>query len=123
METGHINGLLKLTRALLFFNAAVWILFGILSFIKAADGGSTVRWMISMLMMANAVVMVGLGALIVSRRSWIISAATLYMGLNVVLTITDQFGLLDALILLINLSILGVVIFTRHRIKRTLNHL
>ena len=123
METDRSTGLLKLTRALLFFNAAVWIFFGILSFTKAADGGTTVRWMISMLMIANAVVMVGLGALIVSRRSWIFSATTLYMAVNIVLTITDQFGLVDALILLLNLCILGVLIFTRHRIRKTLKHL
>ena len=40
------------------------------------------------------------------------------MAVNVVLSITDQFGWIDALILLLNLCLLGLLFITRQRLER-----
>ena len=58
-------------------------------------------------MLANAAVMIWFGVMIVTGQNWIFFLAILYMALNVVLSITDQFGWIDALILLLNLCVLG----------------
>lgn len=112
--------MLKLTRYLFFFNAAVWLAFGISSLVfRALDGGTLVRWVITALMIANATVMIWFGIMIPRGRTWIITLAILYMGLNVVLSITDQFGWIDALILLLNLCMLGTLFVTRHWMNQT----
>jgi hypothetical protein len=104
---------------MLFLNAAVWLVFGVLSVFRAVEGGSSLRWMQSLLMFANAAVMVWFGVMLESGRNWVFFLAILYMALNVVLSITDQFGWIDALILLLSLIVLGLLFITRQRMKQT----
>ena len=119
MEKNQRSSMLNLIRILFFVNAAVWIVFGILSLLQAVDGGSSLRWMISILMFSNAVVMIWFGVMIATGRNWIFFLAFLYMAVNVVLSITDQFGWIDALILFLNLVILGMLFVARQRVKQT----
>jgi hypothetical protein len=115
METTQTKNMLKLTRYLFFLNAAVWLVFGILSLLlRALDNGSLARWVITVMMLANAAVMLWFGVKIVAGQNWVFFLAILYMALNVVLSITDQFGWIDALILLLNLCLLGLLFLTRH---------
>ena len=118
MEKDQTGNLLRATQGMFFLNAAVWVVFGTLGLLVAIDGGSTLRWIISILMLANAAVMGWLGVMIVSGRNQIFLLAILYMALNVVLSITDQFGWIDALILLLNLIVLGLLIVTRTRMNQ-----
>ena len=107
--------MLKLTQVLFFLNATVWLIFGALSVFRFTDDGSLTRLVYTVLMIANAIVMAWFGVMIVSGRSWIFFLGILYMALNVVLSITDQFGWADALILLLNLCLLGLLFVTRQR--------
>ena len=116
MKNDQTTKLLKLTRILLFANAAVWLVFGGLSFSQAH--GMDWRFILSVLMVANALVMIVFGVLLASGRAWVFFLAILYMALNVVLSITDQFGLIDALILLLNLVVLGFLFVTQQRMKQ-----
>ena len=118
MEKDQTRNLLKATQGMFFLNAAVWVVFGVLSLLEAIDGGSSLRWIISILMFANAAVMGWLGVMIVSGRKQMVFMAILYMALNVVLSITDQFGWIDALILLLNLIVLGLLFITRTRMNQ-----
>ena len=118
MLSNQTTKMLKLTRSLFFINAAVWLAFGIASlFFRAIDGGSLVRWVITALMIANAAVMFWFGVMIVSRRNWVFFLGILYMALNVVLSITDQFGWIDAIILLLNLCILEMLFLSKYRMN------
>ena len=120
MKSDQISKMLKLTRTLFFINAAVWLAFGVSSLLfRALDGGSLTRWVITIMMIANAMVMTWFGVMIVSGRNWIFFLAILYMALNVVLSITDQFGWIDALILLLNLCLLGMLFITRHKMNQS----
>jgi hypothetical protein len=118
METNQTSTMLKLTQALFFVNAVVWLIFGVLSLFLAVEVGTGTRWVISLLMIANAAVMFWFGRMIVSGRNKIFFFAILYIALNVVLSITDQFGMIDALILLLNLCLLGLLFVTRQRIAQ-----
>lgn len=119
MNSDQISKMQKLTRTLFFINATVWLAFGVASLLfRALDGGSLARWVITIMMIVNAMVMILFGVMIVSGRNWIFFLAILYMALNVVLSITDQFGWIDALILLLNLCILGMLFVTRHRMNQ-----
>ena len=120
MENNQTSSILKLTRTAFFINAAVWFAFGVSSLLfRAPDGGSVARWVITIAMIANAIVMIWFGVMISSGRAWIIILAILYMALNVVLSITDQSGWIDAIILLLNLCVLGMLFVTRHRMNQT----
>ncbi len=120
MKSDQISKMLKLTRTLFFFNAAVWLAFGVSSLLfRTLDGGSLTRWVITIMMIVNAMVMIWFGVMIVSGRNWVFFLTILYMALNVVLSITDQFGWIDALILLLNLYLLGMLFITRHKMSRS----
>ena len=120
MNSDQTSKLLKLTRSMFFLNAAVWLAFGISSLLlRAIDEGSLTRWVITIMMIANAIVMIWFGVMNVTGRKWVFFLAILYTALNVVLSIADQFGWVDALILLLNLIVLGLLFVTRQRMSQT----
>jgi fatty acid desaturase len=93
MKDNKISALLKWTRILFFLNAVVWLGLGILSLsFRALEDGSLVQWVITVLMLINGLVMICFGIMIISGGSLVFTLAILYMSLNVVLSITDQFG-------------------------------
>lgn len=118
MKKIQLSRMLNLIRLILFANAAVWLSFGALSIFQFFDDGSLIRLIYAFLMIANAVVMTWLGVMVVTRRNWVFFMGILYIALNVVLSITDQFGWIDALILLLNLVILGLLFVTRQRMRQ-----
>ena len=119
MENNQIRKILTLTQRMLFLNAAVWVIFGGLGVLRAIETDSSLRWILSALMVANAIVMLWFGVMIVTGQNWVFFLAILYLALNVVLSITDQFGWIDALILLLNLIVLGLLFVSRQRIQQT----
>ena len=118
MEKNQTSTMLKLTQALFIVNALVWLLFGVLSLILAVEVATGTRWAITFLMFANGAVMFWFGLMIVSGSNKIFFLAIFYIALNIVLSITDQFGMIDALILLLNLCLLGLLFVTRQRIAQ-----
>ena len=118
MGKNQISTMLKLTQVLFFANAIVWFLFGAMGLIKVIEAGSMLRWILAIMMMANAAVMLWFGVAIVDGQAQVFFLAILYTALNVVLSITDQFGWVDFLILLLNLCLLGLLFVTRHRINQ-----
>lgn len=110
--------MLKIIRFLFFLNAVVWMVFGALNAFRFADEGSLIRLIYAVLMVANAFVMVWFGVMIPSGRNWVFFLGILYMAINIVLSITDQFGWIDALILMLNLIILGLLFVTRGRMNQ-----
>ena len=101
-----------------FLNALVWLVFGVLSFSLAMSSTSDWRFMLSVLMLINASIFVGFGVLIRKGQPWVFFLAILYVAVNVVLSITDQFGWFDFLIMLLNLVLLGLLFVTRQRMKQ-----
>lgn len=110
--------MLKLTSALFVINAIVWLIFGIMSFALALKGGNSIRWMLSVMMVINVCLMAWFGVQIRSGSRRIFFLAILYVVINVVLSITDQFGWIDAAILLLNLVLLGLLFVTHSKIGR-----
>ena len=117
MENDRTKTMLNLTRYAFFLNAAVWLAFGVASLLsRALVNGSPLHWVMTVLMIANAVVMLWFGLKIVSGEKRVFFLAILYVALNVVLSVTDQFGWIDALILLLDLCLLGLLFVTRQRL-------
>ncbi len=121
MENRQISPTLKWTRTLFLINAVIWLVFGILSFLlRALEDGSLARWVITILMLTNGLVMIWFGMVIISGRSWVLTLGIIYMALNMVLSITDQFGWIDAFIFSLDLCLLGLLFVARHRMNRDL---
>ena len=110
--------LLKTTQAAFFLNALVWVVFGIMSFSFAFNGGGNLRFALSVLMLINAGIFVGFGFLIRKAQPWVFFLGILYVTVNVVLSITDQFGWIDFLIMFLNLVLLGLLFITRQKVKQ-----
>jgi hypothetical protein len=110
--------LLKTTQIAFFLNALVWVVFGFLSFSLAFNGGGNLRFALSVLMFINAGFFIGFGFLIRKAQPWVFFLGILYVTVNVVLSITDQFGWIDFLIMLLNLVLLGLLFVTRLWMKQ-----
>ena len=119
MGKDRVPTLLKLTRILFFLDATFWLVFGALGLTRAMTETSDMRLIYSVLMLINAAIMLWLGVTIVRAQNNIFFLAILYMALNLVLTITDQFGWMDVLILLLNLIVLGLLFVTRQQLRMT----
>ena len=109
--------MLKLTQALFFVNAAIWFLFGAINLIRVMETGSAVRWILTAVMIANAAILVWFGVDIADEQTQLFPLVIVYVALNAVLSITDQFGWIDFLVLLLNLCLLGLLFIIWHRLN------
>jgi lysylphosphatidylglycerol synthetase-like protein (DUF2156 family) len=105
---------IALAQGLLFLNTAIWIFFLILFLTDQAKPGDTLSsWVIPILMAGNAIAMlvcaIGIGKR--SRFFYFVSLAVI--GINILLTVTDQVGLFDYITLLIDLVILALLAASR----------
>ena len=112
------SSLLKTTQTIFFLNALVWLIFGAMSFSLAFKGAGNWRFVLSALMLINASIFVGFGFLIRKARPWVFFLAILYVAINVVLSVTDQFGWFDFFIMLLNLVLLGLLFVTRQSMRQ-----
>jgi hypothetical protein len=105
-------------RALFLLNAAIWIALGIVTVTRMAgssSGSPLVAWIIAALMAGNAAAMLWLGVRLVKagRRTYVMALA--FLLVNILLTITDQFGLWDGITLAIDGILLALLVVSRSR--------
>lgn len=103
-------------QAVFFINAAIWLIFGIAGISRLANGGTTptsVLWIITILMFGNvgAMLISGLWLGKRSKRAFLFALAVLIV--NILLSFTDQVGFFDILTALIDLGLLGLLLFDR----------
>ena len=100
---------MRAAQGLFWANAAVWLSLGVASIarILAQDPEQVLTaWAVAVLMFGNAAAM-GLAAWAIARRGiWTLFTLAVLM-VNIVLTFTDQVGLLDWATFAIDLAILG----------------
>ncbi len=108
----------RAAQALFFLNAVIWLILGIVSLLRLSRGGPipvVAALVIAILMFGNAGAMgisgIGLGT---QRRGFYYLALAVLL-VNIVLTFTDQVGVLDFLTLALDLALLGLLIATRKR--------
>jgi hypothetical protein len=96
------ESLSKIGRFLFWLGAAVWITFGVFGFVRLGDWSGTqlyVMLVVAILMLVNAAVLAWFGWMIGQEPPRYLRLALLYVFLNLVLSLTDQFGLADFLYL------------------------
>ena len=106
------SGELKVAQGLFCLNGAIWLLLSVVSVVRLVTRDAVETWMfwvfgiIAVLMVGNASAMILAGWLLARRQKQIYIFALLLLLVNIVLSFTDQFGLLDLLTVLLDIAIL-----------------
>ena len=103
----------KTAQVLFYVNAAIWLLFGATSLFRLAGSQAVVLWVVAALIFGNAAAMLLAGLGLGAQRRLYAYFALAVLGVNIVLTFTDQFGVLDFATLVIDVVLLGLLIATR----------
>jgi positive regulator of sigma E activity len=106
---------MRWARGLFFLNAAIWLVFGVVSVVRLGgnEGQGVTALVVAILMFGNAAAMALSGALLVKRRWLFYFFALVVLAVNIVLTFTDQVGALDLITLVIDLVLLWILVVAR----------
>jgi hypothetical protein len=104
-----------LVQYLFFFTSLVLMAFGVNSMFRVSfDSNMKAIYMVyAILMLGDALAMLFCGLLIRGRIPVVFWLAVTFLGLNIILTIFDQFGLVDLFFVVLNVSTLGLVVNLR----------
>ncbi|MBN2146844.1 MAG: hypothetical protein JW726_05625 [Anaerolineales bacterium] len=105
--------LVQVTQAGFYLNALIWIALGIASIVQLSNSSSISAIVVAVLILVYVAVLLGLGWLLGKQRRQIWFLALGVIAVSIVLTITDQFGLLDLLVLLLNGGLFGLLVASR----------
>ena len=97
------------TRILFYINALIWTVFGVYTLIRMS-GSAVPMIVIGILMFGNAFALFLSGLLLGNPRKIFIFFGTAVLAVNILLTFTDQFGLIDMLTLIFDLIIFGFLV-------------
>lgn len=105
---------ITLAQVLFFLNAAIWVFFLFLFLSDQVTPGDPISsWLVPILMVGNAVAMLVCGLGLRKRTRFFYYLAITVIGINILLTFTDQVGLFDYITLLIDLVILILLVPSR----------
>lgn len=105
----------KLAQGLFFLNALIWLGFGLYTLWGMAGRypGHITVYIIGILMLGNVGAMLLSGFLLGRQNNWFFYFAIFVLVINIILTVTDQFGFFDFITLVIDLVLLGILISIR----------
>jgi hypothetical protein len=111
------NKLLQTQRWLYRLNGVIWISLGISTLFRGSSGPASAGTMlvIGVMMFGNAAAFLYLGWRIVHLKVFDLIAAALVLGVNILLTFTDQMGFLDWATLVMDLVLAGLLVVTFFR--------
>jgi hypothetical protein len=105
--------LVRITQWLFILNAVIWIAFGVI-FLTDLSQGIHSGWIVGLLMFGNAAVLAGLGYGLGTRyRRWSCYLSLVFVALNLVLGVTDEVGLFDVLVMVLNAVMLVLLLMKR----------
>jgi hypothetical protein len=105
-----------IAQVIFFVNAAIWLIFGIAGILRLTNGTDTpvmVLWVITILMFGNVGAMLLAGFWLGRRSRGAFFFALAVLIVNLILTFTDQVGFFDILTALIDLGLIGLILFDR----------
>lgn len=96
----------------------IWFVFGVYSLIRITGGNtglSSFGWIIAGLMFVNSTVLIWIGWKLKEARRFYFYLALLVLAGNILLTVTDEFGIFDLVTLIIAISLLILLLVTRSK--------
>mgnify|MGYP001071349230 CR=1 FL=1 len=108
--------IIRVVTGLFILNTAIWLVLALISFVNMSGkqaGPSYIQVIVPLLMFGNTAMMFLAGWGI--KRGWrqIYSLATVVIAVNILLTFTDQIGILDWITLVIDLVLLILLVVFR----------
>ena len=107
---------LRTGQILFYLNAAIWLGLAIYTLIVMSGrypGGALMVWIVGLLMLGNSAAMLAAGWFLGTQRRWAWLFGLAVLGVNILLTFTDQLGLLDIITLLIDLVLFCILVIQR----------
>ena len=95
---------------------AIWFVLGVVSLVRMYTGDtsfSSFGWIIALLMFVNSAVLIWIGWGIGKGLKIYFYLAILVLAGNIILTLTDEFGLIDLITLIVNIGLLVLLLVTR----------
>ena len=120
MRSNKSISAITVVQSLFVLCAVIWFLFGARGLATIFDGTvgqPNFVWLISALMLVNALVFLLLAWVIGKRRKNAYYLALAFLMVNIFLTLTDEFGPFDLVVLLIYLIITVLLIASRSRFR------
>jgi len=102
---------IRIVQTLFLLKASIWVLFGVLHFAQLETPSFLVIFMFS-----NGIIFLWLSLVIGEKRKWIYYFATFFVAINIVLAVTDEFGISDLVVLAIDCGILIMLVLNRRRL-------
>lgn len=118
MKLPDTDKLIQISKWMFWLNTAVWLTFGIWSMVRignGAPGGVMTLWIIAILMLGNVAAFLWCSWAVQKQASWYRFTIITVLAANILLTLTDQFGLFDFLTLLLDLVLLALVLLLHQR--------
>ncbi|MFA5318416.1 MAG: hypothetical protein WC323_03015 [Patescibacteria group bacterium] len=101
---------LKNIKLLFILIAVIWLIFGLETYLSSGN------FLFTALMFINSGLFFWLGKKVCQREVIYYYGALIILAINIVLTITDQFGVYDFIILFLNIYLFWLLIKNRHYI-------
>lgn len=112
----EIPNLIKAAQLLFVIMAGIWSLLAVISLTRMTSSGSSqliAALIVAVLMLGNAGAFLMAGIVIGKPNRLFYFFGVMVLAINIILTVTDQFGVLDLITLVIDMVILGLLIATR----------
>jgi len=116
IESEKLTKPIRIVRILFYLNAAIWLVFGLISLYRLWRGDNAYLitiLVIAILMFGNVVALTFSGFVLKWRQKRWFWLATAVLLINIILTFTDQIGIFDLITLLLDLLILSLLITNR----------
>lgn len=100
---------------LLYLSAAIWTVLSLVTWIRMSarfPEQPAAAALLAFLMLGNAAIFVWLGSALGKGRPWVYWLGALFLLVNIVLSVTDEFGFIDLLTMAIDLLVLGLMFFS-----------
>jgi hypothetical protein len=121
LESGTTPALVQAARALFYLLAVLWGALTVLNLVRRINHQSLpglAGIFLTALMMVNALIMLGLGWGIGRQKRLAYLAGMAYLFLNIILTVTDEFGAYDLIVLVIAVGLLLLLVLSRKNYVR-----
>lgn len=118
-DTDQIPASVKAARWLFILLGIIWLVFGTWSIMRIGSSGGnmsgTILWVIAVLMYLNSALLIWIGWRIGKGLKLYYYFGILVLSGNIFLTLTDEFGVFDLIVLVIAVGLFILLIVTRSK--------
>jgi hypothetical protein len=112
----------RTARWLFVILGVIWLVFGTWSILRIDGSGGEISWtiliLIAVLMILNSAILIWISWGIGKGKRWYYYFGLIVLTVNILLTLTDEFGVFDLIVLLIAIGLFILLVATRSNYLR-----